>query len=160
VIRPSQVSLEATKNRRGVLRGGLMFSKGRRLAYTSKVNGRMQSCPTLLDQLFAGTDQRSQAFGKQLAVERLLERLVDRRSVEAQRAAVIGQESDQNRLGKIGVLPEVLADLQRFDPADREIDDDAIGMEALGLNASFEAAGGNAHFERAFDGQLTLQVFD
>src|SRR5688572_15453435 len=93
-----------------------------------------------LNQLFAAADERPQTLGEQLGIERLFERLVDCRAVEAERAAVVGQKRDQDRLGEIDVLAEVLADLERFDPADREIDDDAVGMEALGLNASFETA--------------------
>src|SRR6185369_8917643 len=67
---------------------------------------------------------------------------------------------DQNRLAEIDVLPQVLADLQRFDPADRKIDDDAVGMEAFGLNAGLEATGCDADLELTFDRQLAPQVFD
>src|SRR5262249_12413501 len=44
----------------------------------------------VLDQFLAGANQRAEAFGKQFGVKRLLERLVDRRTVEAERTAVVG----------------------------------------------------------------------
>lgn len=47
-----------------------------------------------LDQLFAGADQRLQPLGQQGGVERLLERLIDRRAIEADRLAVIRQQGD------------------------------------------------------------------
>ncbi len=60
----------------------------------------------------------------------------------------------------LGVAAEVLADLQGLDLADREIHHDAIGVEALGLNAGFEAAGGHGDLERLLDWQLPLEVLD
>ena len=78
----------------------------------------------------------------------------------ARAAAVVGQERDQDRFGEFGVATQILANLQRFDAPDREIDDDAVGMEALSLNPCFETAGSDGHFERAFLRQFALQVFD
>ena len=52
------------------------------------------------------------------------------------------------------IAAQVLANLQRFDAADREIDDDAIGMEALGLDAGLETAGSHGNFERPFQRQF------
>ena len=39
-------------------------------------------------------------------------------------------------------LAEVLRDLAGLDPADGQVDDDAVGVEALGADASLEARGG------------------
>ena len=53
-----------------------------------------------------------------------------------------------------------MANLQSFELADREIDDDAVGVEALSLNAGLETAGGGGGAECFFHGQFTLEVFD
>src|SRR5690606_20227372 len=50
------------------------------------------------DEFLLGADERPQTLGQEVRVERLLERLVDARAVEAHRAAVIGQQGDENRL--------------------------------------------------------------
>ena len=81
------------------------------------------------------TDQGAKSFCQKVGVERLLERLVDRGTIEAHRVPIIGQQCDQNRLGKVGVLPQILANLQRFDFADREIDNDTVRVETFGLNS-------------------------
>ena len=86
-------------------------------------------------------------------------------SLIAERSKLIELPSSGSRAIRIvsansALLPQVLADLQGLDLADREIDDDAVGMEALGLNAGFETAGGHADFELPFDRQLALQVLD
>src|SRR5437870_3123708 len=89
----------------------------RRLGFSSFLAGG-KPAQQALNQFLAAANQRAEPLGKQLGVERLLERLVNRRAVEAERAAVVGQQGDQDRLGEIDVLPQVLANLQRFDPAD------------------------------------------
>jgi len=112
------------ENRRGSYAAGCGFGfigeRGRRLALgvPRRELGNEQEGPfrqkgptSSLDQFLAAADQRPQPLGEQLGVERLLERFVDCRAVEAERAAVIRQQRDQNRLGEIDVLPQVLADL-------------------------------------------------
>ena len=64
-----------------------------------------------LNQFLAAADQRAESFGQQLGVERLFERFVDGGTIKAERAAVVGQKRDQDRFAKVGVLPQVLADL-------------------------------------------------
>ena len=49
---------------------------------------------------------------------------------------------------------------QSFDPADREIDDDAIGMEAFGLNSRLEATGRHGDLEGSFGRELSLEALD
>ena len=113
-----------------------------------------------LDELFAGADQRAKPFGKQGHVERFLERLIDRRAVEAERAAVVGQQGDQDRLAELAVATQILANLQRFELADREIDNDTVRVEAFGLNACFEATRSGRGAEGTLDWQLALHVLD
>ena len=63
------------------------------------------------DELLAGSDQGAKSFGQKLGVEWLLKRFVDRGTIEAHRAAVVGQQGDQDRFPEIGILAQVLADL-------------------------------------------------
>lgn len=68
----------------------------------------------VLNQFLAGTDQRSQSFGQQAGVKRLLERFIDCRAVEGNWISIIRQQSDKNRFREIVILSQILADLQRF----------------------------------------------
>ena len=113
-----------------------------------------------LDQFFLRADQGSEPFGQQGGVEWLLERLVDARTIEARGGAVIRKQSNQDGIGEITAASQILANLQSFELADREIDDDAVGVEAFGLDAGFEAAGGHRRAERPFGWQFSLEVFD
>ena len=58
------------------------------------------------------------------------------------------------------VATQILANLQRFELADREIDNDTVRVEAFGLNACFEATRSGRGAEGPLDGQLALQVLD
>ena len=94
----------------------------------------------ILHQFLLCSDEGSKSFCQQVGVERLLERFVDAASIEAHRLSVIGQQCDQNHICEVGILSQVLADLNGFDLTDREVDNDAIGSETFGLNAGFETA--------------------
>ena len=61
---------------------------------------------------------------------------------------------------KVAAATQILTNLQRFDLANREIDDDAVGVEALGLNASFKTTRSHGGAERSFGGQFSLEIFD
>ena len=71
------------------------------------VNGKLPES----DELLAGSDQGAKSFGQKFGIERLLERFVDRGTIEAHRAAVVGQQGDQDRFREIGILTQGLADL-------------------------------------------------
>ena len=145
-------------------RHGMTFQAYHRARRLGSALGAMKGGDSVGRAAFeAGYDSLSgfqEAFRQQFGVEGLLERFVDARAIEAQRAPVIRQQSDQNRLGEVGVLSQILTNLERFDLADREIDDDAVRVEALGLNTGLEAAGRDCHLERTLQRQLPLEVFD
>ena len=98
--------------------------------------------------------------GQQGNVERLLEALVDVGPVHRDLRAVVRQQGDHDGVGILRITAEVLTDLLGIDPADRVVHHDAIGMEALGLNASLETAGRHLNLERLFDRQLLLEILD
>ena len=54
-------------------------------------------------------------------------------------ARFVAGESEQNRSDVIGALSKILRDLTCFDAAQRHVDDDAIGMEALGTDPCLES---------------------
>ena len=82
-----------------------------------------------------------------MSIERFLERFVDATAIEAHRLAIVWKQSDEDNVGEIDILSQVLADLNRFDLSDREVNDDAIRVEALCLNPSLETASCNSNFE-------------
>ena len=65
-----------------------------------------------------------------------------------------GKQGNQNRFGEVGVATQILANLQRFDLADREVDDDAVGVETLRLDAGFKTAGGGRRLETTSRGAI------
>src|SRR5688500_18765972 len=95
-----------------------------------------------LDQFFPGADQGAKSFGQKFGIEWLLKGFINRRAVKAQRAAVIGQQRDQDRFGEVDIFAQILANLQSFNLSDREVHDDTVGVEAFRLDASFKSAGG------------------
>ena len=50
-----------------------------------------------------------------MGVKRLLERFVDTASIKAHRLAIIWQQRDQDNIGEVNILSQVLADLHCFD---------------------------------------------
>src|SRR5262249_9783348 len=66
----------------------------------------------------------------------------------------------QDRLAELAIATQILANLQRLELANREIDNDAVEVEAFGLNACFEAARRGRGAERPLYRQLALQVLD
>jgi len=74
--------------------------------------------------------------------------------------AVVGQQRDDDRLGEVHVLAQILANLQCFDLPDTEVDDDTVRVKALGLNPALEAAGCDRDLEGPFGRQFALQVLD
>ena len=89
-----------------------------------------------LHEFFLAADQRAETFSQETSVKGLLERFVDARAIKAERLAVIGQQGDQDDVGEVIVFAQVLADLQRFHFADREVHDHAVGMETLCLDTA------------------------
>lgn|GEM_PF-3370814 len=74
-------------------------------------DGGMMFWEGTLDELFASTDQGPEPFGQQGDVERFFKGFVNCGAVEAQHAAVVGQQGDEDDLGELGITPQVLADL-------------------------------------------------
>ena len=99
------------------------------------------------DEFLLGADQRPQPLGEQGDVEGLFEALVDVGPIDRDLRAVVWQQSDHDGIGILRVPPQILADLLRVDPADLVVHHDAVGVEALSLNARLEAAGGNLDLE-------------
>lgn len=112
------------------------------------------------DELFLGTNERAKAFGEKRGIERLAEGLVDAGAVEAGAAAVVGKKRDEDDLAEFRVAAEILADLDGFRTTNREVDDDAVRVEAFRLDAGVKAAGGDGDAEGLFSGQFALDVFD
>jgi hypothetical protein len=75
--------------------------------FADLVNGKLPES----DELFTSSDQGAKSFGQKFGIEWLLERFVDRGTIEAHRAAVVGQQGDQDRFPEVGILAQVLADL-------------------------------------------------
>ena len=86
-------------------------------------------------------DQAADPLGEQGAVERLLEGVVEAQVVDVLGRLVAG-EGDEDRRDVVLALAEVLGDLPGLDPADGQVDDDAVRVEALGPDAGLEARGG------------------
>src|SRR5262245_52359622 len=82
-------------------------------------------------------DQAAYPLGEQGSVERLLEGIIEAEGVELL-ARLVAREGDENRRDVILALAQVLSDLPRFDPADGQVDDDAVGVETLGPDARLE----------------------
>jgi hypothetical protein len=57
-------------------------------------------------------------------------------------AGLVAGQGHQDRREVVLVAAEVLRDLPGLDPADGQVDDDAVGVEALGADAGLEARGG------------------
>src|SRR5262249_26271260 len=87
--------------------------------------------------------ERADALGQQGHVEGLLEGLVEAVVDERLRGGlVLAGQGDDQRLLVLRLAAQVLGDLQRLAAAQRQVDDDGVGVEALGLDAGLEAAGG------------------
>lgn len=113
-----------------------------------------------LHQFLLDADESTKSFGEQACIERLLERFVDAGTIKAHRVTIIWQQSNQDDLGEIRVLSKILADLKCFELADREVDNHAVWVEALGLDAGFKSTGSDRYLEALFEWKLALQVFD
>ena len=57
-------------------------------------------------------------------------------------ARFVAGEGDEDRGLVVLALAEILGDLSGLDAADGQIDDDAVGVEALGADAGFKSRGG------------------
>src|SRR5437762_12792804 len=86
-------------------------------------------------------DQAANPLGEQDAVERLLEGVVEAEAVDFLARLAAGQ-GHQDRLLVVLAAAEVLGDLAGLDPADVQVDNDAIRVEALGADAGLESRGG------------------
>src|SRR5262249_13602487 len=106
-------------------------------------------------------DERADALGEQGDVERLLERLAVAVLRQAFGADLVfaGQSDDERRL-VLGVAAQVLRDLQALGAAHRQVHDDRVGVEALGLDAGLEAAVGHLVLVIFVLGQQLLQPLD
>lgn len=63
-------------------------------------------------------------------------------------------------MAEFRISAQVLADLNGFSATDREVDDDAVRMEALRLNTGVESARSASDTEGFFRRQFTLDVID
>src|SRR5581483_5362375 len=106
-------------------------------------------------------DERADALGEQGHVERLLERFAVAVLRQALRADFIfaGQRDDERGL-VLRVAAQVLRDLQTLGAAHRQIDDDRVGVEALGLDAGFKTAVGHFVLVILVFRQQFLEPFD
>src|SRR5262249_4368624 len=86
-------------------------------------------------------NQATHPLGQQGAVERLLEGIVEPERVKLLAGLVVGQGNQDRRLVVLA-FAQVLCDLSRLDPADGQVDDDAVGVEALGADARLESRSG------------------
>ena len=71
---------------------------------------------------------------------------------------VLAGQGDDQRGFVLRVAAQVLGDLQALAAAHRQVDDDGIGMEALGLNAGLEAAVGQLVLVIVIFGQQFLHA--
>src|SRR5205809_376407 len=86
-------------------------------------------------------DERLNPLGEQGDIERLLERFAE--AEVNQRLGgrfVFAGEGDDQGLFVLGIAAQVGGNLQGLAAAHGKVDDDRIGMKALGLDAGFKAA--------------------
>ena len=91
-------------------------------------------------------DQAADALGQERPVERLLERIVEPER-EGFLARFVAGQGEQNRAQVIGALAKILRDLTSFDASQGHVDDDAVGVEALGTDPRFKSRGGRLDTE-------------
>src|SRR5262249_44812760 len=101
------------------------------------------------------------ALAEQGDVERLLEPLAEAVVDERLRGGlVLAGEGDHEGGFVVGVAAEVLGNLEGLAAAHGQVDDDAGGVEALGLDAGLEAAVGDAVLVLLVLGEQLLEAVD
>lgn len=106
-------------------------------------------------------DQGADPFAQEGDVEGLLEEFVE--AVGRQSFGIgfvfAGQSNDHRRfVGRVAA--KIAGDLQGFRAAHGQIDDDAVGMEAFGLDAGFETGVGDFELEVVVFGEDFLEAVD
>src|SRR5262249_19191779 len=86
-------------------------------------------------------DQAADTLGKERPVERLLADVVESQREDLISRLIAGQRQQDGPL-MVRALAKILRDLTGFDPPQGHVDDDAVGVEALGADARLEARGG------------------
>src|SRR5262245_19017985 len=76
----------------------------RRIQLSQRHPWRIRRLHGASGELLAAADESADAFGEQGGVERLAERFVEDRAIEAARVVFIAEQADEDRLGVLGVL--------------------------------------------------------